>query len=85
MHACLHYHSTHLHALCRRAENGEGSQSAHHVYRWWVVGGLGARGLVYHAWLGELIAQAVLNDSEEGLPKELLRWQACRVEVPTEK
>lgn len=41
----------------------------------WVVGGLGARGLVYHAWLGRLVAAAVLADSEEGLPAELLRWR----------
>ena len=38
------------------------------------MGGLGARGLVYHAWLGELLAQAVLNDDEGFLPEELLRW-----------
>lgn len=42
---------------------------------WWVVAGLGARGLVYHAWLGRLIAQAVLADDESVLPQELLRWQ----------
>lgn len=42
---------------------------------WWLVGGLGARGLVYHAWLGRLVAEALLADSEDGLPPELLRWQ----------
>lgn len=42
---------------------------------WWMIAGLGARGLVYHAWLGELIAKAVVEDSEEGLPTELLRWR----------
>lgn len=37
--------------------------------------GLGARGLVYHAWLGRLMAHAVVNDTEEGLPHQLLRWK----------
>ena len=41
----------------------------------WVIGGLGARGLVYHAWLGRLVAAAVLAGSEAGLPPELLRWK----------
>lgn len=41
----------------------------------WVIGGLGARGLVYHAWLGRLVAAAVLAGSEGGLPRELLRWK----------
>jgi len=45
--------------------------------RWWVVGGLGARGLVYHAWLGELVVQAVLSDSEAALPSQLLRWKSA--------
>ncbi len=43
--------------------------------KWWVVAGLGARGLVYHAWLGRLIARAVLADDESELPGELRRWQ----------
>lgn len=41
----------------------------------YVIGGLGARGLVYHAWLGRLVAAAVLAGSDEGLPPELLRWK----------
>lgn len=44
-----------------------------------MIGGLGARGLVYHAWLGELMAQAVLNDNESQLPHELMRWKSCDV------
>jgi glycine/D-amino acid oxidase-like deaminating enzyme len=40
-----------------------------------VVGGLGARGLVYHAWLGKLVAAAVAAGSDEALPPELLRWK----------
>lgn len=43
--------------------------------RWWIVGGLGARGLVYHAWLGKLLAQAVLQGSDTLLPIQLLRWK----------
>ena len=42
----------------------------------WVVGGLGARGLVYHAWLGSMMAQAVLADDESLLPEQLRRWQS---------
>lgn len=41
----------------------------------WLLVGLGARGLVYHAWLGQLVAQAVLSNSERGLPPELLSWR----------
>lgn len=40
-----------------------------------MVCGLGARGLVYHAWLGKLLADAILHDKEDGMPKELLRWK----------
>jgi len=42
---------------------------------WWLVCGLGARGLVYHAWLGRLVAAAIVEGSESGLPKEVLRWK----------
>lgn len=41
----------------------------------WLCVGLGARGLVYHAWLGRLIAAAALADSEDGMPAELLAWR----------
>jgi glycine/D-amino acid oxidase-like deaminating enzyme len=53
----------------------DGQQQAPALPSCWVIGGLGARGLVYHAWLGRLVAQAVLARSEAGLPAELLRWQ----------
>ena len=43
--------------------------------RWWAVTGLGARGLVYHAWLGAVLAEAVFADDESILAPELLRWQ----------
>ena len=35
----------------------------------------GARGLVYHAWLGQQLAAAVLAEDEQLLPAELRRWQ----------
>lgn len=41
----------------------------------WLLVGLGARGLVYHAWLGQLMAAAVLSGSEKHLPPELLAWR----------
>lgn len=41
----------------------------------WVVAGLGARGLVYHAWLAQLVAQGVMEGSDACLPKELQRWK----------
>jgi hypothetical protein len=44
----------------------------------WLLVGLGARGLVYHAWLGQLTAAAVISDSEDQLPPELLSWQQQR-------
>jgi glycine/D-amino acid oxidase-like deaminating enzyme len=43
--------------------------------QWWLIAGLGARGLVYHAWLGRLLAQAVITRDEGLLPSELLRWK----------
>ncbi len=42
----------------------------------WVVAGLGSRGLVYHAWLGEQLARAVLADDEGVLAPELLAWRS---------
>eukprot|EP00898_Chlorokybus_atmophyticus_P003870 jgi/Chlat1/4484/Chrsp29S04423 len=39
----------------------------------WVAVGLGARGLVHHAWLGEVVAAAVLARDESLLPVELRR------------
>jgi glycine/D-amino acid oxidase-like deaminating enzyme len=41
----------------------------------WLLVGLGARGLLYHAWLGKLMAAAVLSNSEAGFPHELLEWR----------
>lgn len=41
----------------------------------WVIGGLGSRGLLYHAWLGKVVAGGVLSDDEGVLSAELLRWK----------
>ncbi len=40
--------------------------------------GLGARGLVYHAWLGQLLAEAVVADDEALLPQPLTRWKRTK-------
>ncbi|KAL5992027.1 hypothetical protein ACLOJK_012940 [Asimina triloba] len=44
--------------------------------RYWFFGGLGARGLLYHGWLGKLMAQAVISGDEGVLPSELTSWQS---------
>eukprot|EP00198_Chlamydomonas_reinhardtii_P010373 XP_001699710.1 FAD-dependent oxidoreductase [Chlamydomonas reinhardtii] len=33
---------------------------------WWLVAGLGSRGLVYHGWLGRLVAEAALGEALAG-------------------
>ncbi|XP_020525716.1 uncharacterized protein LOC18438510 isoform X3 [Amborella trichopoda] len=43
--------------------------------RYWFMGGLGARGLLYHGWLGKLMAQAVLSCSAAEIPFELTTWK----------
>ncbi|ESW10422.1 hypothetical protein PHAVU_009G208100 [Phaseolus vulgaris] len=47
-----------------------------HICKYWLFGGLGSRGLLYHAWLGNLMAQAVLSFNEEVIPSELRSWKA---------
>jgi len=47
------------------------------------VGGLGARGLVYHAWLGKLVAQAVVEGSDACLPTQLRRWKLPKSARPS--
>ncbi|GAX84020.1 hypothetical protein CEUSTIGMA_g11445.t1 [Chlamydomonas eustigma] len=43
---------------------------------WWFICGLGARGLVYHAWLASIIAGAMIkNDEDQIQPEELLAWK----------
>ncbi|CAH2078698.1 unnamed protein product [Thlaspi arvense] len=43
--------------------------------KFWVFGGLGSRGLLYHGWLGKLMAKAVLSCNEELIPSELTSWK----------
>ena len=45
---------------------------------WWVVGGLGARGLLYAGWIAESVAAAmVAGGGDDGcLDPELTRWKA---------
>lgn len=52
-----------------------------HTCKYWLFGGLGSRGLLYHAWLGNLMAQAVLSCNEEVIPSELTSWKATRSKV----
>lgn len=49
----------------------------HEGRSWWLLAGLGARGLVYHAWLAQRVAAAVVHDDESPLLlPELQRWKA---------
>ncbi|KAF6147408.1 hypothetical protein GIB67_016765 [Kingdonia uniflora] len=43
--------------------------------KYWLLGGLGSRGLLYHGWLGKLIAQAVISCNENVLSPELTSWR----------
>ncbi|CAJ2637523.1 unnamed protein product [Trifolium pratense] len=43
--------------------------------KYWLFGGLGSRGLLYHGWLGNLMAHAVLSCNEEVIPSELTSWK----------
>ncbi|XP_048323536.2 uncharacterized protein LOC107427083 isoform X2 [Ziziphus jujuba] len=43
--------------------------------KYWFFGGLGSRGLLYHGWLGKLMAQAVLSCNERLIPSELTSWK----------
>lgn len=38
----------------------------------WFITGLGGKGLLYHAWLGEILAEAILTDNPSVIPKEYL-------------
>ncbi|RWW02806.1 hypothetical protein GW17_00034087 [Ensete ventricosum] len=44
--------------------------------RYWLVGGLGSRGLLYHGLVGKLTAQAVLSSNESVLPSEFTHWKS---------
>lgn len=39
--------------------------------KFWFITGLGSKGLLYHAWLGNLLSLALLKDDESLLPKDL--------------
>uniref|UniRef100_A0A7N0RG48 FAD dependent oxidoreductase domain-containing protein n=1 Tax=Kalanchoe fedtschenkoi TaxID=63787 RepID=A0A7N0RG48_KALFE len=43
--------------------------------KFWLFGGLGSRGLLYHALLGKLTANAVLSCNEKLIPSELISWK----------
>ncbi|GLT85392.1 hypothetical protein SLE2022_035830 [Rubroshorea leprosula] len=43
--------------------------------KYWLLGGLGSRGLLYHGWLGKLTAKAVLSCNEQIIPVELTSWK----------
>ena len=44
--------------------------------KYWLFAGLGARGLLYHGWLGKLISKAVLDCDEGLIPSELTSWKS---------
>lgn len=46
-----------------------------HSCKYWLFGGLGSRGLLYHGWLGNLTAHAALSCNEEVIPSELTSWK----------
>ncbi|KAK8515411.1 hypothetical protein V6N13_139612 [Hibiscus sabdariffa] len=46
--------------------------------KYWLFGGLGSRGLLYHGWLGKLTAEAVLSCNEQIIPSELTSWKNKR-------
>ncbi|CAN0838545.1 hypothetical protein LINGRAHAP2_LOCUS2212 [Linum grandiflorum] len=43
--------------------------------KYWVLGGLGSRGLLYHAWAGKLLARAVLSCNDQLIPPQLVAWK----------
>ncbi|KAK9268555.1 hypothetical protein L1049_000309 [Liquidambar formosana] len=46
--------------------------------KYWLFGGLGSRGLLYHGLLGKLMAQAVLSCDEKLIPSELISWKKIK-------
>lgn len=49
----------------------------HPIYRnVWIMTALGARGLVYHAYLAELLVRASLMNDESIIPKEIRLWHS---------
>lgn len=44
----------------------------------WLVGGLGARGLLYHSLVGKLTAKAVISCVESKIPCEFTCWKVIK-------
>lgn len=44
----------------------------------WLVGGLGARGLLYHGLVGKLTAKAVISCDENIIPSEFTTWKVIK-------
>ena len=38
----------------------------------WCLTGLGSKGLLYHAWAGKMLSQAIIENSTSGIPQEVL-------------
>lgn len=49
-----------------------------HTCNYWLFGGLGSRGLLYHGWLGKLVARAMLFANEDLIPCELTSWKKIK-------
>ncbi|CAN6202308.1 unnamed protein product [Urochloa humidicola] len=46
--------------------------------KFWLVGGLGARGLLYHGLVGKLTAEAAISCDENVIPSEFTCWKAIK-------
>jgi len=46
--------------------------------KFWLVGGLGARGLLYHGLVGKLTAKAAISCDESIIPSEFTCWKAVK-------
>ncbi|KAL6541184.1 hypothetical protein OROMI_025067 [Orobanche minor] len=46
-----------------------------HTCKYWLFTGLGARGLLFHGWLGKVLARAVLSCDEDLIPREFTSWK----------
>lgn len=49
--------------------------------QWWLIGGLGSRGLIYHGWLGERVAAAVTARDVSLIPQELNQFGPVLAQV----
>jgi len=46
--------------------------------KFWLVGGLGARGLLYHGLVGKLTAKAAISCDETIIPSEFICWKVMK-------